>query len=203
MKKLFFILAFAMSSVFIINGQTIVKIGDQKWAVKNLNVTTFRNGDTLIEAKTEKEWKRAIKEKKAAWCYYNNDATNDKKHGKLYNEFAITDPRGLAPIGFHIPTNEDWVKLGESLGGLKEAGLKLKSSADFDGDNSSGFNGMASGIRYAKGPNGFGGTYDNLGIIGYYWSARRDVFFLKIKKNSINKIPSSAGCYLSVRCIAE
>ena len=203
MKKLFFIITFAVFSALLINGQTTVKIGDQTWAGENLNVVTFRNGDSLIEAKTEKEWKKAIKEKKAAWCYYNNEAANGKKHGKLYNEFAITDPRGLAPVGFHIPTNEDWIKLGESLGSLKEAGFKLKSSTDFDGDNSSGFNGMASGIRYANGPNGFGGAYDNLGVIGYYWSARRDVWFLKIKKKSINKIPSSAGCYLSVRCIAD
>ena len=203
MKKLFLILALAILSVIGINAQTVVKIGDQTWAGGNLNVTTFRNGDPLIEAKTEKEWKRALKEKKAAWCYYNNDEANEKKHGKLYNEFAITDPRGLAPAGFHIPSNEEWVKLGENLGGLKEAGSKLKSSTDFDGDNSSGFNGMASGIRYANGPNGFGGAYDNLGVIGYYWSARRDVFFLKIKKKSINKIPSSGGCYLSARCIAD
>jgi uncharacterized protein (TIGR02145 family) len=199
----FFAIALTLVLVTHLNSQTTVKISEQSWATENLGVVTFRNGDSLIEAKSFKEWKRAEKDKKPAWCYYDNKSVNGKKHGKLYNVYAITDPRGLAPVGFHIPSNEEWIKLGESLDGLKKSGIKLKSSSDWDGDNSSGFNGMPSGIRYANGPNGQGGTFDNIGQIGYYWSSRRDVWFLKIKKNSLNKIPSSAGCYLSVRCVAD
>lgn len=202
MKKIFLTTVFALS-FFICPAQTTVKIGAQTWASENLKVVTFRNGDSLVEATTYKEWKRAQKEKRPAWCYYDNDPKNNTKHGKMYNVYAITDPRGLAPEGFHIPSNEEWTALGESLGGLKEAGTKLKSSSDWDGDNSSSFNGMPSGIRYANGPNGMGGAFDNIGTIGYYWSSRRDVYFLKIKKPSLNKIPSSGGCFLSVRCIAD
>jgi uncharacterized protein (TIGR02145 family) len=62
-----------------------IKIGNQTWMLKNLDVDTFRNGDAIPEVKTEEEWIRAGKKKQPSWCYYDNDPTNGEKHGKLYN----------------------------------------------------------------------------------------------------------------------
>ena len=55
-----------------------VKIGTQIWTSKNLDVSTFRNGEAIPEAKSEEEWIAAGKENKAAFCYYNFDSKNDK-----------------------------------------------------------------------------------------------------------------------------
>jgi serine/threonine protein kinase len=85
-----------------------VTIGNQIWMTKNLNVDKFRNGDPIPEAKTDEEWLKAGKNEHPAWCYYDNDPKNGEQYGKLYNWFAVNDPRGLAPNGWHIPKNKEW-----------------------------------------------------------------------------------------------
>src|SRR6188508_2434374 len=83
---------------------TSIKIGQQVWMGQNLNADSFRNGETIMEAKSAEEWIKAGNEGKPAWCYYENSIENGRKYGKLYNWFAINDPRRLAPKGWHIPT---------------------------------------------------------------------------------------------------
>lgn len=107
-----------------------VTIGTQVWMKENLNVSTFRNGDPIPEAKTDEEWERAGEEGKPAWCYYNNDPKNGTKYGKLYNWYAVNDPRGLAPSGYHVPTNEEWKMIKDFLG--DDAGTKMKSTRGWD-----------------------------------------------------------------------
>ncbi len=126
MKKIVFqitlIFYFVLTSTLV--GQTNYKkvnIGGDNWMRENLNVSRFRNGDIIPEAKTDKEWATAFENGQPAWCYYENDSTNGLMHGKLYNWFAVNDVRGLAPLGWHIPTNQDWDRLIDSLGGYSEA----------------------------------------------------------------------------------
>lgn len=142
----------------------VVKIGEQEWMAENLFTSTFNNGDTIMEAKTDQEWHFASENKIPAWCYSNNDLSK----GKLYNWFAVNDQRGLAPLGWHIPDNEDWKKVEIFLGGEGEAGIKLKSRNGWDefgfGSNFSGFNGLPDGQRSSSGK-----FYDN-GKEGYWWS---------------------------------
>jgi uncharacterized protein (TIGR02145 family) len=142
-----------------------VKIGSQIWTTENLNVSTFRNGDPIPEAKTNEEWDKAGKNKQPAWCYYDNDPANGAKYGKLYNWYAVNDSRGLAPVGYHIPSNDEWTKLTDFL----VAGSKMKSTSGWkdngNGTNSSGFSGLPGGFR------GFDGNYGNVGYYGYWWSA--------------------------------
>ena len=92
-----------------------VQIGTQVWMTKNLDVSSFRNGDPIPEAKTDEEWKKAEENKQPAWCYYDNNSANGAKYGKLYNWYAVNDPRGLAPIGFRVPTDEDWIFLRKTF----------------------------------------------------------------------------------------
>ncbi|HQG76272.1 MAG TPA: FISUMP domain-containing protein [Bacteroidales bacterium] len=146
----------------------IVRIGSQVWAATNLNVVTFRNGDTIPEARTNEEWVAAGKSEKPAWCYYNNDPKNGSKYGKLYNWFAINDPRGLAPEGWSLPDASDWAQLAGYLGGAGTAGNKLKSSSGwadgYIGSNESGFSGLPGGYRVEN------GNFHNLGSIATWWS---------------------------------
>ncbi len=76
-----------------------VVIGNQVWMAENLNVSTFCNGDTIPEIRNNADWLNAGYLGKPAWCYYENDSNNGKTYGKLYNWYAVNDPRGLAPKG--------------------------------------------------------------------------------------------------------
>ena len=115
MKKTIIFLSMLFISC-IMNAQT-VKIGKQIWMTNNLDVVTFRNGDTIPQLKTEEEWEKASKLELPAWCYYNYDPVNGTKYGKLYNWFAVNDSRGLAPKGYHVPTESEWAKMIDFLGG--------------------------------------------------------------------------------------
>ena len=82
----------------------VVTIGSQVWTSKNLNVATYRNGDVIPQVQNEKAWAKLTT---GAWCYYNNDSKNGAIYGKLYNWYAVNDPRGLAPKGFHISSDSE------------------------------------------------------------------------------------------------
>jgi uncharacterized protein (TIGR02145 family) len=148
---------------------SVVMIGTQAWAIANLNVMTFRNGDTIPEARTNKEWVDAGAAKRPAWCYYNNDPAMGQKYGRLYNWYAVNDPRELAPAGWSLSTDEDWARLTYYLTGKEAAGIKLKSTTGWkDGDNGtneSGFTGLPGGYRVEN------GMFKNLGSTGIWWSA--------------------------------
>ena len=88
-----------------------IKIGDWYWSTENLKVSKFRNGDSIAEAKTAEQWVKAGEAQKPAWCYYDNDPINGKRYGKLYNWYAVSDPRELAPVGWHIPSDVEWEDL--------------------------------------------------------------------------------------------
>jgi uncharacterized protein (TIGR02145 family) len=145
-----------------------IKIGNQFWAIENLNVDRFRNGDPIPQAKTNDEWKRAGQNKQPAWCYYNNDHKNGSSYGKLYNWYAVVDLRGLAPSGLKIPTENDWNLLIENLGGRYEFGNKFKSTAGWSkniGNNTSGLCALPGGYRHEDGQ--FFGVVKS----GYWWSS--------------------------------
>jgi uncharacterized protein (TIGR02145 family) len=147
-----------------------VKIGNQIWMTENLNVDRFRNRDIIPEAKTATEWELAGENKQPAWCYYNNDPVNGKKYGKLYNWYAVNDSRGLAPEGYHIPSDSEWTTLTTYLGGENIAGEKMKSiigwNENGNGTNSSGFSGLPGGKR------GSYGTFNYVGKVGDWWSSK-------------------------------
>lgn len=97
-----------------------------------------------------------------AWCYYNNDPSTNATYGKLYNWYAVNDPRGLAPAGWHVPSDAEWTTLETCLGGSSVAGGKMKVSGtttwlspNTGATNSSGWAGLPGGSR-AWNHGGFG-----------------------------------------------
>lgn len=165
MKKVRLILTLLIGFCFITYAQTVT-IGTQVWTSNNFNVSTYRNGDVIPQVQDAKAWATLST---GAWCYYNNDASNGTKYGKLYNWYAVNDPRGLAPKGFHIPSDAEWTILSDYLGGKEIAGKKMKSTSgwykDGNGTNSSGFSGLPGGNRNSSGP------FDNVGDGGNWWSS--------------------------------
>ncbi len=193
-----------------------VVIGTQIWSVKNLNVDHFRNGDPIPEAKTAEEWLKAGNEGKPAWCYMDNNPANGEKYGKLYNWFAVNDPRGLAPEGWHISRKEEWKQLVEQLGGEGIAGKKIKTTSGWFlnektkiGTNESGFSAIPSGIRLGKGyiP-AEDGKFSTFGTGCYLWCStshpRGTAYFVDISFYEDKLLISDNGnkvSGMSVRCI--
>ena len=146
-----------------------LKIGEQTWDATNLQVTHFKNGDLIPHAITPKAWEKAGSLKKPAWCYYHNDSTNNAKYGKLYNWFAVNDKRGLAPIGWHIASNNEWTTLINYLGGEAVAGNKIKAKHGWNnkgnGTNSTGFTAAPGGYRFRN------GIFNAEGYFGSWWTS--------------------------------
>ena len=167
MKKL---LSLLLLLSFTIKAQDVT-IGTQTWTSKNLDVSKFRNGEAIPFAKTDAEWNSAGENMKPAWCYYENKTANGRKYGKLYNWYAVNDARGLAPKGYHIPTDAEWKWkiLTDYLGGESVAGTKMKSSSGWknngNGTNTSGFAGLPGGFR------NYNGSFFYIGASGYWWSS--------------------------------
>jgi uncharacterized protein (TIGR02145 family) len=145
-----------------------VTICNEDWTLKNLNVSTYRNGDPIPNVTNSASWAALTT---GAYCYYNNDSTTYAAlYGKLYNWYAVNDPRGLAPEGWHIPNVVEITTLRECLGGQSVAGAKMKEAGishwyfpNIGATNSSGFTGLPGGYRNYDGP------FLNLGQFGYGW----------------------------------
>lgn len=151
--------------------QERVKINNQVWMTKNLNVSNYRNGDEIYHARTAEDWKRAGEQGIGAWCYYDNAAGLGAIYGKLYNWYAVNDPRGLAPRGWRVPSDDDWQELedfyGEKNGGafLKSTGTSLWKEPNEGANNLSGFSALPGGYRFSN------GTFTNMGSNAYWWSS--------------------------------
>jgi uncharacterized protein (TIGR02145 family) len=184
-----------------------VIIGKQEWMTKNLNVDKFLNGDTIPHAKTAEEWTQAAYNREPAFCYYNNDPANGEKYGKLYNWYAVNDPRGLAPKGWHIPSDTEWTQLTDYLGGEDAAGSKMKSASGWkengNGLNSSGFSGLPGGRRETN------GTFYSIGSSGSWWSSTEYdrsyawYRYMGYAKGNVSRIGSNNAQMFSVRCLRD
>jgi uncharacterized protein (TIGR02145 family) len=129
-----------------------VTVGTQIWSCKNLDVSHYRNGDPIPQVTDPAQW---INLTSGAWCWYNNDsATYAAVYGRLYNWYAVNDPRGLAPQGWHVATDAEWTTLTTFLGGESVAGGKLKTtgtqyweSPNTGATNSTGYSALPGGYR--------------------------------------------------------
>ena len=181
-----------------------VTIGKQKWNQKNLNVTTFRNGSVIPQVQDPNDWIVAGMYREAAWCYYQTENGIDSSCGKLYNWYAVSDVRGLAPQGWHVATKEDWEALSKSVKG-KSGAAKMKSASGWKtaGNNSSGFSAMPGGNR-----NHGNGRFFDLGNSAFWWTAN-DAGFGKAASVALldgaEEMSLEATDYktagLSVRCV--
>jgi uncharacterized protein (TIGR02145 family) len=184
------------------NSYGVVRIGNQGWMDRNLATSRFRNGDKIPEAKTPEEWLMYTMEGKPAWCIQKNDTDNNELYGKLYNWYTVTDSRGLAPKGWHIPSDEEWKNLTDFLGGEVSAALIIRSSAP-SSENRTGFKGLAAGCCNSSGAFGGIGTY------GYWWTSSEAnstsawIRQLNYVISSMNSLPYDKNYGLSVRCIKD
>lgn len=155
-----------------------VTICNQTWTKSNLNVSKYRNGDLIPQVTDNIQWNNLTT---GAWCYYNNDPSNGDTYGKLYNWYAVNDPRGLAPQGWHIPTSDEYFNLAYyCLGGIPIAGGKMKSpgtiqsgtglweSPNSGATNETGFTGLPGGFRDGD---FYPNTFTRIGKNACFWTS--------------------------------
>jgi len=162
-----------------------IVMGTQVWTAKNLDIDHYRNGDTIRHCKTNTEWMEAGDKHQGAWCYYNNDTTKGKIYGKLYNWYAVNDSRGLAPKGWHVPSDEEWKTLEMYVGMSRtdadkvnyrgtDEGAKLAGRVDLWSDGvlsnnenfgTSEFSGLPAGYRRKT------GEFSRISYNSIWWSS--------------------------------
>jgi uncharacterized protein (TIGR02145 family) len=153
------------------NSYKTIVIGSHTWMAENLRTVSFRNGDSIPEVTSNTEWKSLTS---AAFCNYENTTNRDDiaTTGRLYNWFAVSDSRNLAPEGWHVATDADWLELTSFLGNEEIAGGKLKETTmlhwlnpNTGASNQSGFTALPGGRReYTD------GSFINKGTDGFWWT---------------------------------
>lgn len=199
------------------NSYETIKIGNQIWMSKNLNVNNYRNGDQIPEISDEESWKNL---KTGGRCHYENKKENGIYYGKLYNWYAISDTRGLAPEGFHIPSFNEWNTLISFFKDKIEASEKLKSKIGWgllkgweeiakhqEENNSNEFNALPGGARYFHDSEMYGwSSFGFLGTDCNFWSSTKECFHINIGNDTnggvgIGSDYEDSG--FSVRCIKD
>ncbi|MFW5725771.1 MAG: FISUMP domain-containing protein, partial [Bacteroidota bacterium] len=98
------------------NEYTTVVIGNQEWMAENLRVTRYNNGDSIPTGLNNTEWSNTTDGAYAIYPHVevegiNSDEEMVEAYGKLYNWYAVGDQRGLCPVGWHIPVEDEWTQL--------------------------------------------------------------------------------------------
>lgn len=182
------------------NSFKTVKIDDQLWMAENLNVTHFRNGEEIPTGKSSTDWQSMSEAGKPMWCNQANDPEMSKKYGRLYNWFAVNDPRGLAPKGWHVASDSEWKKLTDFYGGEVSAAMKMRTTGS---PGEPGFAGLPGGA--CKGD----GTYYSYGTTGLWWTSSEVnsqygwMRLLNYKYCNIYSLDESKLYGFSVRCVKD
>jgi uncharacterized protein (TIGR02145 family) len=161
------------------NTYRTVNIGRQRWMAENLN---FKADSSSCD---------------------NNDESNCKKYGRLYNwEAAIK----ACPAGWHLSSREEWNRLVQTAGGSEAAGKKLKSKTGWR--TSLTYDENKERIKSAD-DYGFSAKPSGYGIYGYWWSAieyKANNAFHRYMRSDFNfayeNVQEKSFRY-SVRCVSD
>jgi uncharacterized protein (TIGR02145 family) len=187
------------------NYYPIVIIGSQWWMAENLRTSTYSNGDLIPNITEDAAWEQL---NTGAWCNYVNQESYSVTYGKLYNGYTASDPRNLCPIGWHVPTYNEWITLINYLGGSDDAGGKMKSiygwaAPNTSATNESSFSGLPGGYR-----NDISYFY-YVNSFGLWWTksegSATDAYRLGLSKNDgiAQMFITSKRFGYSVRCVKD
>jgi uncharacterized protein (TIGR02145 family) len=200
------------------NVYNVVSIGNQCWMKENLRTTRYSNGQGIPEYSYQSNWASAIE---GAYCSINNDPQFDSIYGKVYNGFTVADPRGLCPVGWRVPSKDDWNELiyyvdaqadtsvvsgtiSQIAGGMLkqtgdlQSGTGLWEAPNVGATNSSGFTAIPGGNRKEVGqPAGIG--------IASWWSSTEFISQWHFAYQIFDATIGKGGAYdrngMQVRCI--
>jgi uncharacterized protein (TIGR02145 family) len=198
------------------NPFTTVRIGNQWWMAENLHSTLYQNGDTLEYISKEDAATQWNLIPSGAFTFHN-----DSLFGNLYNFRSIQDARKIAPKGWRVPTDADWIELEKHIGmsteaanafgwrGEKEANLLTakysKGWPEFSplyGEDSFGFNAVPGGCITLL------NAINNAGNAAFWWTATEDnddayYRYIDAQQTRILRSKTSQLYGMSIRCIKE
>ena len=186
MKNLILVISCFILSLTYTNAQTsfkdprdgkvykTTKIGSQVWMAENLTTSKFNNGDLIPQAKSLAEFIEAGRNNQPIWCYYEFSETYGKYYGKLYNWYAITDPRGLAPTNWHVPSQNEWRDIERCS--AKKYKSKVGWQSYSAGTNETGFSALPGGRLSVSEPDNLvnGYSFNDIGYYTHFWSSTED-----------------------------
>ena len=189
-----------------------INVNGREWMAENLNVGHFQNGDEVFITEDNVGWNSLTIFPLS--CYYNNDMANACPYGRIYNFYAVDDPRKLCPAGWHVPDNTEWALLGDAFGGSSAAGGALKTVGTLDdtglwyspntnATNASGFSAVPGGYRSQY------GVYTQMSFGAYYWAGQsagsNDGWFsqLRYDYNNLTGNIFDGRFGAAVRCIKD
>lgn len=198
------------------NQYQTVKIGDQWWMAENLKVKHYQDGSPIQEIPTSEAdsvWAQTLV---GSYCSFE-----ESTFGCLYNHLAVEDLNGIAPAGWHIPSDAEWKTLEKTIGmqqnqidalawrGTNEAEILMnkallgwpQSSIAF-GSDLYGFAALPGGCRVNNGSTNvekstaFFWTNSTVGNLAWYR-------YLDAQKKSIFRQQTYRSYGMSIRCIKD
>jgi len=177
--------------------------------IRQGKVTHYRNGKAIPKATGNSEWSKL---NKGAFSNYDNNASNAATYGRLYNWYAVNDKQGIAPEGWHVPSNAEWQILIDYLGGEDIAGSKLKEVGSehwycdkANGTNEVGFCALPGGFR-----DGNWDIFTNIRGGANFWSSLDEdsgdnawTFRLGCTSLDIKRTTCAKTYGLSIRCVKD
>ncbi|MDY0198584.1 MAG: FISUMP domain-containing protein [Tenuifilaceae bacterium] len=187
------------------NVYTTIIIGTQEWMAQNLMTTKYNDGTPITHVTDNNEWTQLASE---AYCWYENDEeTYGNLYGALYNWYAV-NTEGICPIGWHVPTDEEWLTLVDFAGGVDNAAAKLKATSEWNeggnGTDEYGFSALPGGWRIHA-----TGSFSDLGINGNWWTATEYDMgnaknrFMYYGDDKVNSTSWRKKAGFSVRCVRD
>lgn len=200
------------------------QIGGQCWMQENLKTTTYKNGTPIPNIPDDTEWSSLTS---GAYVWYDNDSSWKDLYGAIYNGHTVIDTNGLCPIGWHVPSDDEWTELTDYLGGVNAPnGDMLKSCREVNsylygncnttehprwewwddsiyGTDDYGFSGLPGGLRWYDAP------FAEIGETGLWWSSTPSnsyALWNRYLLRSISEVGIIWGTKkygLSVRCIKD
>jgi uncharacterized protein (TIGR02145 family) len=187
------------------NDYRTIQIGSQIWMAENLKTTQYNDGTQIPE------WTRNTELNTASYKWFGNRGDYLADYGAMYNWYVVNTGK-VCPVGWHVPSYDEWSQLVTYSGGETSAGGKLKetgtthwNSPNTGADNSTGFTAVGAGNNEdMAGLTDPGGTPWNLKSLTYLWT-QNESKVLRLYSNS-----SAAGFYqysqryhCSIRCLKD
>jgi len=188
------------------NVYRVIDVNGTCWMAENLKVSRYQNGDSIPQITEDQNW---VNSNEGAYCFYENDITNNVQFGKLYNGMAVVDARKLCPDGWQVASDSDWIEMTDFLGGADIAGGKLKATntwafGSVGSTDDIGFTALPGGRRYAV----VGGVFTSILNSGYWWTSTinstQDALWtrdLNYPNVNINRSLTGEKAGYSVRCV--
>ncbi len=195
------------------NYYDVVIVGKQAWTAENLKTTHYADGTAIPFIEDDAEWEN-LSATGQAYCFYKNDPTK-YGGGALYSWAAAMKGatannnktiQGVCPDGWHLPTDNDWQKLYDFVGGNA---YMLKAVATVCSNNFKGSDYY--GLHIGPG-GGMRSWYNGMSIGGCnpsFWSSYQSngsnaiMYRMWYNKQSIERAAFPKDSGNSVRCVKD